>query len=347
VRRLSAILAAGTLAAALAATGARAQAPAIPKLATPQVVKIGLTGKPITFAGVYVAISRGYFKESGITNEFVIVSGFNALLGPLATGEIDIGIGGVSASLFNAVERGVQLRVVGDVHTAFAGKSAIALMVRKDIADAGQIKDFASLKGRTIALTGRRTSLELVLLRSLKSAGLAPTDVNLVVMPFGQINAAFAGRSIEAAYQVEPLVAAAVSQNLAVRWRGLDEMQPDYQNAFLVASERFAARQDLARAWMVAYLRGVRDYNDAMFKGRDKEAVIQILMEHTLVKARPTYDGMVMPGINPDGEVNVRSIVAMADDLKAAGDIKPDTKVEQVIDMSFVRDAQRVLGPYK
>lgn len=344
--RPSAIVAACVLAAAFAAVGARAQTPAIPKLATPQVVKIGLTGKPITFAGVYVAISRGYFKESGITNEFVIVGGFNALLGPLATGEIDIGIGGVSASLFNAVERGVQLRVVADVHTAFTGRSAIALMVRKDIADAGQIKDYASLKGRTIALTGRRTSLELVLLRTLRSAGLGPSDVNLVVMPFGQINAAFAGRTIEVGYQVEPLVAAAVAQNLAVRWRGLDEMQPNYQNSFLVSSERFASREELARAWMIAYLRGVRDYNDAMFKGKDKEAVIKILMEHTLVKARRTYDDMVMPGINPDGEVNVASIVAMAEDLKAAGDIKPDTNVERVIDMSFVRSAQRVLGAY-
>lgn len=325
---------------------ASAQMPAIPKLDSPQTVKIGLTGKPITFAGVYIAISRGYFKESGITNDFVIVGGFNALLGPLATGEIDIAIGGVSASLFNAVERGVRLRVIGDVHTAFAGRSAIALMVRKDLADSGQFKDFASLKGRTIALTGRKTSLELVLLRNLRSAGLGPNDVNLVVMPFGQINAAFAGRSIEVGYQVEPLVAAAVGQKLAVRWRGLDEMEPNYQNAFLVSSERFAARQDVARAWMIAYLRGVRDYNDAMFKNKDREAVIQILTEHTLVKTRATYDGMVMPGINPDGEVNVDSIVAMTEDLKTAGDIKADTRADQVIDMSFVRNAQRVLGPY-
>lgn len=67
---------------------------------------------------------------------------------------------------------------------------------------------------------------------------------------------------------------------------------PNVQNVFLVASEKFAARTDVGRAWMVAYLRGVRDYNDAIFKRRDRDAVIQILMESTLVKDRPWTYGL-------------------------------------------------------
>jgi len=342
----AAVIAVAVAIAAVAAPSARAQAPggAIPKLATPTTVKIGLTDRPITLAGLYVAMARGYFTEAGIQNEFVAVGGLNALVGPLATGEIDIATGGASAGLFNAIERGVRLRIVADQHTAFSGRSAIAMMVRKDLA--GQIKTFADLKGRSIGITTRKATLELSLNRALGQAGLAPADVNLVVMPFPQINAAFGTKTLDAGYQVEPLVTAAVAKGLAVRWRGLDEMWPNLQNVFLVASEQFAGRTGVARAWMVAYVRGVRDYNDAMFKNKDREAVIRILTEYTLVKDRSIYDRMVMPGIHPDGEVNASSIGEVLRDLKAAGDVKGEIDLDRVVDLSFVRYAQGVLGAY-
>lgn len=328
--------------------GAGAQTRPLPKLASPAVVKVGITDRPITFAGLYIAIARGYFKDANITNEFVGVGGLNALIGPLATGEIDIATGGVSAGLFNAIERGVQLRIYADQHTAFPGRSAIALLVRKDLIDGGQVKTLADLKGRPIGLSTRRATIELTLLKALRAAGVTnPADVNLVAMGFAQMTAAFAGRTLDAAFQVEPLVADAVAKGLAVRWRGLDELAPNLQNVFLVVSEKFAQRQDVARAWMVAYVRGIRDYNDAIFKDKDREAVIRILMEHTLVKERPVYDRMVMPGIHPDGEVNVASITEMANELRAAGDVKGAVALDRIIDLSFARYAVDVLGPYR
>ena len=323
---------------------AHAQTPAIPRLATPATVKIGMGGRPLSFAGLYIATARGYFQESNITNEFVEVGGLNALIGPLATGELDLGTAGVGAALFNAIGRGVRLRIVADQHTALPGRSGVAILVRKDLADGGKIRTFGDLRGRTIGITTRRASSEFALLKGLRAAGLGGNDVNLVVMPFAQINTALANGSIDAGFQIEPLVAAAVDRNLAVRWRGLDDIAPNLQNVFLVASEAFTARTDVARAWMIAYLRGIRDYENAIAKGRDREAVIGILMQATTIKERPTYDRMVMPGINPDGEVNVESIRDAVAELRTAGDIQAPVDLDHVIDLSHIRHAQRVLG---
>lgn len=326
---------------------ALAQPPVIPKLSSSEVVRFGITsGKPLTLAGVYVAMARGYFKESGLTNELVTAGGFNDLLAPVATGDIDIAIGGPGTALFNAIERGVKLRIVADAHTASSGRSSNALLVRKDLVDTGNVKGFADFRGRRIALASRRGPFELALLEALRSAGLNSSDVRFVVMSYGQINAAFAAGTIDIGFQVEPLVAVAVAQKFAVRWRGIDELAPNQQNAFIIASEGFAARRDVARAWMVAYLRGVRDYNDAMFNGKGREEMIQILMNYTAVKKRGLYDQMVMPGISPDGELNVDDIKKQAQELKAAGDIKGTAPVDQTIDLSFVRYAQSVLGAY-
>lgn len=44
-------------------------------------------------------------------------------------------------------------------------------------------------------------------------------------------------------------------------------------------------------------------------------------MKHSSVKNRSLYDQMVMPGIHPDGEVNVPSIREALAMFKASGDV--------------------------
>jgi NitT/TauT family transport system substrate-binding protein len=335
------------LALAAAAAQAFAQSPAIPRLRTPTTVKVGFAAGSMSVAGVYVAIARGYFQEAGITNEFVPLASFNQLIGPIATGEIDIGSAGPSAALFNALERGVNIKLVADQNTVFPGHASIAMMVRKDLVDSGQVKSVADLKGRTFALAARRATMELDLLKALRQAGLTINDIKLVTMPFPQINSALAGKTIDAGWQLEPLVAAAVAQNVAVRFKGLDEITPNRQNGVFVYSEKFAANTEAARAWMVAYVRGLRDYNDAVLRNKDREFVIQTLMKYTTVKERAPYDRIVLPGLHPDGELNVDSIREAYGEFKAAGDIKGELNLDAVIDRSFVRYAVEVLGPYR
>jgi NitT/TauT family transport system substrate-binding protein len=335
------------LAVAAVAAQAFAQTPAIPRLKTPTTVKVGFAAGSMSVAGVYVAIARGYFQEAGIVNEFVPLQSFNQLIGPIATGEIDIGSAGPSAALFNALERGVNIKLVADQNTVFPGHASIAMIVRKDLIDSGQVKSVADLKGRTFALAARRATMELDLLKALRQAGLTINDIKLMVLPFPQINAALAAKTIDAGWQLEPLVAAAVAQNIAVRFKGLDEITPNRQNGIFVYSEKFAANQEPARAWMVAYVRGLRDYNDAVLKNKDREFVIQTLMKYTTVKDRAPYDRIVLPGLHPDGELNVDSIREAYNEFKAAGDIKGEVNLDAVIDRSFVRYAVETLGPYR
>ena len=330
---------------ALGIVGASTQ-PAIPKLETPVTVKVGFAKGSMSVAGVYVAIAKGYFREAGITNEFVPLASFNAILPAVATGELDLGSGGPSVALFNALERGVRMKIVADQNTAFPGQASIGLMVRKDLIDGGQIKTYADLKGRTFALSARKASLELDLLKVLKMGGLTLDDIKLVTMPFPQMNVALASRAIDACFQLEPLVTDAVTKNIAVRWRGHDEVTPNRQNGFVVFSEAFAKRTDVARAWTVAYVRGLRDYNDAVRNRRGREEIYQILMENTSVKDRAVYDRMVLPGMHPDGELNVASIREALSDFRASGDVKADIDLDQVVDLSFIRYARQVLGPY-
>src|SRR5687767_3248231 len=334
--------------AVLLVTGvAGAQSPPVPRVATPTTVKFGWTAGSMSLAGVFVAMEKGYFRDANITTELVPVASMNELIPPLATGELDLGTNGPSVGLFNAINRGVKLRIVADQNTAFPGRSFFALMIRKDLYDSGQVKSFADFKGKRFATSTRKATVEQDLEKGLQSAGLKLSDVNIVTMGWPQINAALASKAIDVSFQIEPLVTVAVRERIAVRWKGLDDITPNRQNSFVVASERFMANKDLARAWMTAYVRGIRDYNDAVLKKRDREAIIQILMKHSSVKDRALYEQMTMPGIHPDGEVNVPSIREALAAFKAAGDVTADIDLDRIIDMSAVKAAVEVLGPSK
>lgn len=338
---------AAVVASGLVASLVTGQTRAIPRAPSPVTVKMGSTVGSMSIAGVYVAAEKGYFRDANLTTQLVPLGGMGAMLAPLTTGELDLALGGPSVGLFNAASRGINFKIIADQNSAFPGRSFFALMVRKDLVDSGQVKSFADFKGRRIAMTTRRTTLELDLQKALRTAGLDLPDVTIVTLEFPQINAAFANKSLDAGFQLEPLVTVAVSQNLAVRFRGLDEITPNRQNAFVVASEQFAARRDVARAWVVAYVRGLRDYNDAVLKQKNREEIISILQKHSSVKDRAIYDKMVLPGIHPDGEVNVASIREALDAFKAMGEVKADLDLDKMIDLSFVRYAQEVLGRYQ
>ena len=100
--------------------------------------------------------------------------------------------------------------------------------------------------------------------------------------------------------------------------------------------------------FMVAYLRGARDYTDAFSKGLGREEVIAVFMKHIQGVDRPLYDQMAMPGINPNGRVNQASVEEDLRAYVATGAVKVAADVSRVIDNSFADAAVRALGgPYQ
>ena len=98
---------------------------------------------------------------------------------------------------------------------------------------------------------------------------------------------------------------------------------------------------------MVAYVRALRDYNDAFVKGIGRADVVQVLAKHTTVKDLALYDKFTPAGLDPDGRLNVQGIrddVALYARLGCVTGELSD--VRQVIDESFITYAGSVLGPY-
>src|SRR5215831_10335026 len=148
--------------------------PAAPASAADQ-VKIGIS-RTLSDAGYYIADAKGFFRDEGLE---VALTGFNSaaqMIAPLGTGELEVGGGTVSAGFYNAVGRGIAMKIVADQGSIRPGYGYSSLMVRKDLIDSGRYKSFADLKGMKVAIGAPGTGTASALNEALKRGGLKYGD---------------------------------------------------------------------------------------------------------------------------------------------------------------------------
>jgi NitT/TauT family transport system substrate-binding protein len=338
------------LASLLVATGTVTALLVAAHSAEPVPINVGATSTT-SDAPIYIADKLGYFSSEGLS---VTVSNFRSasdMVAPLGTGELDAGAGSPSAGMYNAVSRGVRIKIVADKASSPPGYGATKILVRKDLVDSGRYKQPGDLKGMKFAMNAPGVSNTATLNVLLKSAGLKYADVDTINLPFPDHVAALKNKSVDASASVEPGPAIAIKNGFAALLKSDDQIIPYHQIAVLLFSEKFAEQPDVARRFMRAYLRAVRFYNGALqdghMAGPNADQVISILAEITSIKDPAIYRDITPTGMNPDGRVNVQSL---ADDLqfyREQGLIQSDVKLGQIVDQSFVEAAVKELGPYK
>lgn len=295
-------------------------------------------------AGMFIAADKGYFKEQGLDVELKTFSSALPMMSATATGQIDVARGAQSAGLFNGFARGIEFKMVADGGSLSKGGGYLALAVRQDLAD--KIKSAKDLKGMKVGIAGQGGTSDIVLDHFLQQDGLSLDDVQRVSIGIPDQIAAFANKSIDAAITLDPVMTAMIGKGLAIRFKGGDEIYPGMQSAILTYSPGFAKRTDPATRFMVAYLKGVRDYNDAFFKDKGTDDVIAILTKHTAIKDPAIYKKIVPAGLNPDGAINVEGLKADLAWYRKHGFVEKDLNVDDFVDQSFVKKAVEELGPY-
>jgi NitT/TauT family transport system substrate-binding protein len=303
-----------------------------------------------TDAGIFIAQDLGYFREQGIELELSNFDSAARMVAPLGAGQLEIGAGSHSAGLNNAISRGVDIKLVADKGSATPGHGFQGLLFRKELADSGQLRTPADLRGKRVGVSARGISVEVALATWLRRAGLSMDDVEPVEMGFpDQVNAMGNG-SLDATISIEPFLTRILDLGVGTVYQRTDELIPGYQVAEIFYSGQFMrAQPEVARRFMVAYLKGVRYYNDAFDKGdaAKRQEVVNILTRNTTVKDPALYDRMVMPGLAPDGRLNVASLSEDQDYFLAAGLQQQRIDVNTLVDHSFADAAVQVLGPYQ
>jgi NitT/TauT family transport system substrate-binding protein len=303
-------------------------------------------------APIYIADRKGFFRAEGIDVRITNFRSASDMVAPLGAGQLDAGAGSAGAALYNAVARGIRIKIVADKASSPPGYGATKILVRKDLVDGGHYRTPKDLKGLRFAMNAPGVSNTSTLNTLLKSVGLRYSDVQTVDLPFPDHVVALKNKSVEASASVEPAPTIAVRNGDAVVIKSDDEILPNHQIAVLLYSEDFVQkRRDEAMRFMRAYIRAVRFYNGALKDGRlagpNADEVIAILADATPIKARAIYDAITPTGMNPDGRVNKESLAYDLAFYTEQGLIKGAINLDEVLDPSFVDAAVKQLGPYR
>ena len=135
--------------------------------------------------GNFIAQEKGWFEELGLDVEFRMFKVSTKLVPLLMQGSLDVGGGGVSAGMYNALAMGGGARIVADRghHPYEAPDRPVHGIVISGKLHPGEVQGDA-LKGKRFAVSGRGSPQEVYLELFLGHYGLGLGDVEVLTMPY-------------------------------------------------------------------------------------------------------------------------------------------------------------------
>jgi NitT/TauT family transport system substrate-binding protein len=302
-------------------------------------------------APLFIADAMGYYAEEGLKVKFVRFDSAAKMIPSLGSGDVDVGSGATSAGLYNAVKRGIGIKIVSDKARNAKGYGFQAIMVRSDLMDSGAVKSLKDFKGLKVAMSANGNSENAFMSYALTQNGLTYNDIDPVFLGFPEHIPAFANKAIDASLTVEPTVSKLLSLGSAKKLVGADDVFPDYQTAVVFYSPKFIQDQpDNAKKFMVALVKAMRFYNDSLkdghIAGPNADQVIKILTEYSFIKDPAVHRAIVSQAVDPDGKLDMPSLRMAWQFFVDTKQIDGSVKVDDVVDLSYVHEASQKLGPY-
>ncbi|MGH7089584.1 MAG: ABC transporter substrate-binding protein [Stellaceae bacterium] len=311
-------------------------------------VVLGVSGRPDQ-ADLELALKRGYFEQQGLDIETVQARSGQEMIPSLASNQLQVASGSPNAGLFNALNRGIDIRLVADfAHVGPKGDRTVAVVAREDLMNEGVIKSPADLKGRSVARgPGSGQITDLLFSTLFRTYGFTMADVTMRSLTFADSLAALTSKTLDSAFLVEPLVTMAERRHIARVLVDGGSVIPGSELSVVYYSPEFARNKDAAGKFMVAYLQGVRDYYDAFFLGKNKDATIKVLTSSLPVRD-PTIWESSRQYTDLNGRINVADVKRQAAFYKSEGLISgPVPDIGKDIDPSFAEAAVKILGERK
>jgi NitT/TauT family transport system substrate-binding protein len=263
-----------------------------------------------------------------------------------------VGGGATAVGLFNAIDRGIGVRIVADKGRTAKGYVYQSVLIRKDLVTSGKFKSYADLKGLKFAQGAAGVGPWSVLNEAAKLGGVRYADIDKVYMAFPQMVAALKSGAIDGSVLNEPFKTLAVDEGYAVEFQATNDFYPDYELSLLLFGDKFRTeRADVAHRYMRAFLRAVRDYNDALANGRWRtdggaDEVIRIFAKRT-GQPEALIRRITPQASDPDGRIAMGSVRKDLAFFQDQGDVtNKKMTADECVDDSFAAAAAKDLGPY-
>ncbi|HZR99284.1 MAG TPA: ABC transporter substrate-binding protein [Chloroflexota bacterium] len=310
-------------ASAPAATSA-GPAPAAAPAGEPRKLRVGVS-QNVTIAPLAMAIEKGYIRDAGLELDLLPLTGGSEMVAPLSTGELDVAIGGISASLFNALARGIDAKIVSDFSRMSRGHGFGAYVGRNGV----DLPNIEANRGKRVGFNNPGAPCHYMVGKMLESAGLTVADVQVVNMPFQTIPGAMAKQEIDAACAAEPWVANTIKAGDAHLVLTFDEIVPDMEVSVVLISSQLASERPVVERFLAALLKG------AELGRQQTPEVMEVVSNYTKLDVGVLKD-TIWTDMSRDGTVNEASMKDQLDFFRRAGLMQGQVDLDHFIDMSYL-----------
>ena len=285
-------LAGGVLIAAVAVLGLLAHAEAEAQLTKVRVITIPI----LDTAPLQVGIAKGFFAEQGLEVDTAPTAGGAAGLPALAAGQVQITFSNI-VSIVLGVKQGLEFGIISGGSATGATVPDVAAMVTKK---GSSLKTGKDMEGKRIAVNTRNNIIWLYAREWVLATGGNPDRVTYVEVPFPQMVDAVRGDQVDAAFVVDPFLAAGVKSGAVeiIAW-------PYNTVQKRVPVAQYAAMKSFIQANPAVIERWVRAYNKAVdwtTQNKGSEEWLKIISGYTRLSPNqlrdislPVYDKTLDP----------------------------------------------------
>jgi NitT/TauT family transport system substrate-binding protein len=306
--------------------------PAVAEQIKVGILKVGSSGP------VYIAQDRGYFEAEGLTAELVNFEAGQAVAVAVVAGDVDLGVTGLTAGLYNLAAKG-ELRIVAGLHREAHGFQMLGYFASKRAYDAG-IRSFKDFPGHSVAITtvGSTTHYALGLLADKYGYSLQ----SMRVLPLQTITnsaAAVIGGQADVGMIPSTLTKRMFDNDARlIGWVG-DETPWQIGSVF-VTTKTADERQDMLVRFLRALRKGAQDYHDAFTgpgevrqPGPTAPAMLAIMAKY--LGGKPEQLELEMPYVDPQMRIDMRDVAHQIAWYEAQGMVKGDVSAEKLIDRRY------------
>jgi NitT/TauT family transport system substrate-binding protein len=287
----------------------------------------------------FIAQDRGYFAEQGLDVEFVTFNNTADSIPALLQGQLDVMSGLLTVNTLSAIAQGGNIKYVADRgYLDPAICSGNAFVARKGLLDSGELNDLSNLAGKKISTT-KNTIAEYALDLLLQKAKLTQADIQFVTISQNQARLeALGSGAVDIVSFSEPWVTDTRTAGNGDSWQPFESILPNGQYGLVFYGPNLLTKNpDAGRRFMVAYLKGVRDYQEGKTASN-----IDILAKYT-GETPAELKQICWQAFKVDGSINTQTLLDFQAWAIQKGYLTMPLTIKQLWDPEFIDNANTTL----
>ena len=290
---------------------------------------------------VFLAQDLGFFRDAGLEVEFKFFEAAQPVAVATVSGDVDLGVTGVTAGFYNLAGKGALKLIAGQAREE-PGFKLVAVVASKKAADAG-LKRLTDLPGRAVGVTQVGSTFHYSLGLLAEKHGFDIAKVRVVPMQsLPNLVSAVKGGQIESAIMPATGATPLVASGDAVLLGWADETP--WQVAAVFTSPRaIASRRAALESFVRGYQKGLEAFHTSFLNkgpdaqttpGPDAENHLAIIAKYT--GQSPASIRNSIPFIDPKGRLLVGDIYRQVRWYQGQKLVDAGVDAASILDLSFV-----------